>query len=86
VTGLLTGQDLMRGLKRVRGEVVLIPRVMLRQDTPIFLDGLSVEEVEARSGCWLYLVEPSSTDLVKTICTLGGITFEKAGCSSSGKA
>jgi len=56
VTGLLAGQDLMRGLKRVRGEEVLIPRIMLRQDTPIFLDGLSVEELEARSGCSIYLV------------------------------
>lgn len=86
VTGLLTGQDLLRGLKRVRGKEVLVPRIMLRQDTNIFLDGLSVEEVEARSGCCLYLVEPNSTDLVKTICMLGGISFDKADCSSSGKA
>ncbi|HHW29392.1 MAG TPA: DUF512 domain-containing protein [Syntrophomonadaceae bacterium] len=83
VTGLLAGQDLMRGLKRVRGEEVLIPRIMLRQDTPIFLDGLSVEELEARSGCSIYLVEPSSIALVETICMLGGISFEKADCSPS---
>lgn len=86
VTGLLTGRDLTRGLKGVRGEEVLIPRIMLRQDTPIFLDGLTVNEVEEKSGCCLYLVEPNSTALVETICMLGGITFEKADCSSSGKA
>jgi len=70
----------------VRGEEVLIPRIMLRQDTPIFLDGLSVGEVETMSGCRLYPVDPNSTALVETICMLGGISFEKAGCSSSGKA
>ncbi|HHY41060.1 MAG TPA: DUF512 domain-containing protein [Syntrophaceticus sp.] len=86
VTGLLTGRDLIRGLKGVRGEEVLIPRIMLRQDTPIFLDGLSVGEVETMSGCRLYPVDPNSTALVETICMLGGISFEKAGCSSSGKA
>ncbi|MGB4044204.1 MAG: DUF512 domain-containing protein [Thermacetogeniaceae bacterium] len=86
VTGLLTGRDLLRRLKGIRGGEVLIPRIMLRQDTPIFLDGLSVEELEARSGCCLHLVDPNSTALVETICRLGGISFEKACCSSSGKA
>ena len=55
----------------------MIPRIMLRQDTPIFLDGLTVNEVEERSGCCLYLVEPNSTALVETICMLGGSPLKK---------
>lgn len=75
VTGLLTGNDLIRGLIAVRGGDVLVPRVMLRKDTPFFLDGLSVGEVEHRSGCSLYLLDPNSTALMEKICMLGGIRF-----------
>jgi len=46
VTGLLTGSDLLEGLVgRDQGEMVLLPRVMLRQGEEIFLDDITLDEV-----------------------------------------
>ena len=46
VTGLLTGQDLLGGLKgKDLGEAILLPSLMLKHgDTP-FLDEMTVEDV-----------------------------------------
>ncbi|MBD2423659.1 TIGR03279 family radical SAM protein [Cyanobium sp. FACHB-13342] len=47
VTGLLTGSDLLSGLaERDLGEALLLPAVMLRQGEPVFLDDLSLAELE----------------------------------------
>lgn len=47
VTGLLTGQDLVKGLVgKTLGNAVLIPQVMLKADTPVFLDDMSLTELE----------------------------------------
>jgi len=47
VTGLLTGSDLLQGLAgRDLGERLLLPAVMLKQGEPVFLDDLSVSELE----------------------------------------
>ena len=49
VTGLLTGMDLLEGLAgRDLGERLLLPRVMLRQGEPVFLDDLPLAQLEAR--------------------------------------
>ncbi|MEX1323125.1 MAG: TIGR03279 family radical SAM protein [Synechococcaceae cyanobacterium] len=49
VTGLLTGSDLLSGLRqRDLGERLLLPSVMLRQGEPVFLDDLRLEELQAR--------------------------------------
>ncbi|MFY8149945.1 MAG: TIGR03279 family radical SAM protein [Prochlorococcaceae cyanobacterium] len=49
VTGLLTGEDLLTGLAdRPLGQALLLPRVMLRQGEPVFLDDLTLAELEAR--------------------------------------
>ncbi len=49
VTGLLTGSDLLGGLAGVDlGEALLLPSVMLRQGEPVFLDDLSLAELEAK--------------------------------------
>ncbi|MFQ6539885.1 MULTISPECIES: TIGR03279 family radical SAM protein [Aphanothece] len=48
VTGLLTGADLLDGLKgRDLGQCLLLPSVMLRQGEPVFLDDMSLERLEA---------------------------------------
>ncbi|HHV35657.1 MAG TPA: DUF512 domain-containing protein [Syntrophomonadaceae bacterium] len=73
VTGLLTGQDLLWGLRDVQGEDVLVPRVFLRLGTSLFLDGLSIAEVERKSGCVFHLLDPTAAALVEHICMLGGI-------------
>ncbi|HAC66213.1 MAG TPA: TIGR03279 family radical SAM protein [Cyanothece sp. UBA12306] len=47
VTGLLTGQDLLAGLaSKNLGDGLLLPSVMLKHDDTLFLDDLTVEEVE----------------------------------------
>jgi putative radical SAM enzyme (TIGR03279 family) len=48
VTGLLTGSDLLTGLKgRDLGEELLLPGVMLRQGEPVFLDDSTLEQFQA---------------------------------------
>jgi len=48
VTGLLTGADLIEGLADLDlGERLLLPRVMLRQGEDVFLDDLSLAQVQA---------------------------------------
>ncbi len=47
VTGLLTGQDILHGLEgRELGELLLLPSVLLRGDSPLFLDDMTVDELE----------------------------------------
>ncbi len=47
VTGLLTGQDLIQGLKQADlGEELLLPKVMLRHDKPVFLDDMTLNELQ----------------------------------------
>ena len=51
VTGLLTGTDLIDGLAdQDLGDQLLLPSVMLRHDSPLFLDDLTVSQVTARLG------------------------------------
>ncbi|MGI6405149.1 MAG: DUF512 domain-containing protein [Syntrophaceticus sp.] len=73
VTGLLTGQDLLWGLRQLRGEDILLPNNLVRSGTSLFLDGLHVADVEREIGCRIHLIEPTATALVKKICMLGGI-------------
>ena len=46
VTGLLTGQDLVSGLKgKNLGDKLLLPSVMLKEGEEIFLDDMTVNEL-----------------------------------------
>ncbi|MBW3041160.1 TIGR03279 family radical SAM protein [Prochlorococcus marinus] len=46
VTGLLTGQDLIQGLKdKELGDELLLPSVMLRQGEKIFLDDMTLQDL-----------------------------------------
>jgi len=46
VTGLLTGSDLVQGLKdQDLGDQLLLPSVMLRQGQPVFLDDMTLEQL-----------------------------------------
>jgi NifB/MoaA-like Fe-S oxidoreductase len=49
VTGLLTGSDLLTGLAGSDlGEALLLPSVMLRQGEHVFLDDLSLADLESQ--------------------------------------
>lgn len=67
VTGLLTGSDLLWGLRGLQGEEVLLPNVVLKKDTSVFLDGMSVEQVASQSGCRLTVLEPTAGAMVREI-------------------
>ena len=47
VTGLLTGEDLVKGLADVAlGDQILLPSVMLKEGSKVFLDDMSLEELQ----------------------------------------
>ena len=48
VTGLLTGQDLIEGLKgKNLGNQLLLPSVMLKQGEKVFLDDMTLQELSS---------------------------------------
>jgi putative radical SAM enzyme (TIGR03279 family) len=46
VAGLLAGSDFLAAREQVRGDFAIIPRVALKSDDPIFLDGLRFAELQ----------------------------------------
>ncbi|MCP9851050.1 TIGR03279 family radical SAM protein [Cyanobium sp. Morenito 9A2] len=64
VTGLLTGSDLLTGLTgQDLGEGLLVPSVMLRQGQPVFLDDVSLADVQERLAVPITLLQ-GADDLV----------------------
>ena len=65
VTGLLTGHDLLSGLKdKELGEEVLLPSVMLRKNETIFLDDMTLQEINHSLKISTRIVH-SATDVVE---------------------
>jgi putative radical SAM enzyme (TIGR03279 family) len=60
VAGLLTGGDFVAAREQVRGEFAIIPRVTLKSDEPIMLDGMRLAEVQERFGVPLYAFDFAS--------------------------
>ena len=46
VAGLLTGQDLLAVKDQVVGDFVTIPKITIKSDEPIFLDGMKFEDLQ----------------------------------------
>lgn len=68
VSGLITGQDLMKQLRdRPLGERLLIPCNMLRADEDVFLDDFTVSDVENALQVRLDIVKSSGQDLLDAI-------------------
>ena len=67
VTGLLTGQDLLQGLEgRDLGDQLLLPSVMLRQGEPVFLDDMTLAELECRLPVPIRIVH-GAADIVAAV-------------------
>ena len=68
VAGLVTGQDLIAQLKGkdLHGRL-LIPSVMLRAEGDVFLDDVSVEDVERALGVRLVVVNNDGAQLLEAI-------------------
>jgi|CXWL01.1.fsa_nt_gi putative radical SAM enzyme (TIGR03279 family) len=46
VAGLLTGKDFMAVREQIVGDFVIIPKVTIKSDEPIFLDGMTYDELK----------------------------------------
>jgi len=73
VAGLLTGSDLVRGLHAWRQEqeeekpLVLVPTVMLKFGEDVFLDGMTVGDVEAALRIRIVPVDPTAAALIDNV-------------------
>ena len=71
VAGLVTGRDLIRQLKGRQeagedlGSAILVPITMLKRGDRIFLDDLSIDDVERETGLPVRVIEDSGEDLVR---------------------
>lgn len=54
VAGLLTGRDLIAMRHEIKGDFVVIPRVTIKSDEPIFLDGMTYEELKSQFNVPVY--------------------------------
>lgn len=71
VSGLVTGGDLIAQLKgRELGEMLFIPSSMLRFENDIFLDDVSVEEVERELNISLKAVNNNGDELVRAVTSV----------------
>jgi len=67
VTGLLTGEDLIYGLKnKDLGEAVYIPSIMLKINTDLFLDDKNIQEVENQINTKIHVLDDSN-DIISTL-------------------
>ena len=73
VSGLITGQDLIRQLKERKdngeylGDVLQIPSNMLRVGEKVFLDDVTVSDVEKALGMKLVAVESGGKEFIDAI-------------------
>ncbi|MFL6374646.1 MAG: DUF512 domain-containing protein [Pyrinomonadaceae bacterium] len=66
VAGLLTGQDLIAMKDKIVGDFVIIPRVTIKSDEPIFLDGMTYETLKRQFNVPVYDLDTDGLlDLLK---------------------
>lgn len=65
VTGLLTGKDILRSVMgKTSADCLLIPNVALRNGTDIFLDNISLQDMEETLGMHVTAIEPTPEGLL----------------------
>ena len=68
VSGLVTGQDLLKQLQgKDLGEKLLLPCNMLKNEEDIFLDDISVEELSRELNTEIVIVDEGGADLVSAV-------------------
>lgn len=68
VSGLLCGRDLIGQLKgRMRGEVLFVPDVMLKEGEELFLDDVGVEDLESELGLPVMVVDSNPWGILYTL-------------------
>ncbi len=72
VSGLITGSDLVRQLGGTQlGDALLLPVNMLRSGERVFLDDMTVEDLEQTLQIPVIIVESSGRDLVRALAGTG---------------
>ncbi len=69
VTGLVTGQDIVTQFQPAGYDAVLLPSLMLKDNT-VFLDDLPLDRLQAQLNLPLRIVAGGAADLVATIQAL----------------
>lgn len=68
VAGLVVGKDIIEQLKgKAKGKTLVIPRVMLKEGSDIFLDDVKVREVEDALGVEVIVSEVDGRDFLQKI-------------------
>ncbi|RBP39197.1 DUF512 domain-containing protein [Garciella nitratireducens] len=68
VSGLITGQDIIKQLKRKKlGEFILIPQSMLKAEDIIFLDDVTIDDIAHKLSVPVYPVKVDGKELIKKI-------------------
>ena len=60
VAGLLTGGDFLSAREQVRGQFAVLPRVALKSDEPVMLDGMRFEELREQFDVPVFAMDFSS--------------------------
>lgn len=68
VTGLLTGKDILRTVVgKTRADCLLIPNVALRNGADLFLDSVTLKDIEETLGVNVKAIEPTPEGLLRGI-------------------
>lgn len=57
VAGLITSEDLINSIKDVEADYIIVPSIMLKPFSDLFLDGASMSDVKARTGKNFFITE-----------------------------
>ncbi len=67
VSGLVTGIDLITGLKDIKSDGIIIPQSMLRCDDEVFLDNITVEQLAKELNTKILISKVEGKDLIDII-------------------
>lgn len=57
VAGLITSEDLINSIESIESDYIIVPSIMLKPYTDLFLDGCSMEDVKKRTGKNFFICE-----------------------------
>ena len=68
VAGLITGKDIMEQLEKHQvGDYIIIPKNMLRSGDTVFLDDITIEDLEKHYDKKIIVCEYTGEDLIELI-------------------
>lgn len=68
VTGLLTGQDIIKTLgDNYRGKTLLLPEIVLKSEEDVLLDDISVAQIEKAAAVKIRVVPMQARDLIEAV-------------------